>query len=57
MLVEVQDTLDYESKIDRSAKNIDWLIAHGAAAAKRFLVERAKAVADSNIPHAVGSPR
>lgn len=43
---EVQEMLDYEGKIDRSARNITWLIEQGAAAADRFLDARAKAVAN-----------
>jgi NTE family protein len=42
---EVADRLDYLGKIDRSEKNITWLRQQGEAAAKRFLEERAKAVA------------
>jgi len=57
MPAEVQDTLDYERKIDRSAKNIDWLITQGEAAAKRFLVERAKVVAGNTMPDVVGSSK
>jgi NTE family protein len=47
---EVQDKLDYEGKIDRSARNIDWLIAQGEAAARRFLRERAAVVAANSPP-------
>jgi NTE family protein len=43
----VQETLDYEGKIDRSSANIDGLIALGEAAAREFLVRRAAAVAAS----------
>jgi NTE family protein len=35
-----QDTLDYASKIDRSADNIDRLIAEGEKSARLFLAER-----------------
>lgn len=42
---ELQDKLDYEGKIDRSAANIDWLLAQGEAAGRRFLADRAAAVA------------
>jgi NTE family protein len=38
---QVQDELDYEGKIDRSPKNIDWLIAQGEASAEAFLKQRA----------------
>ena len=44
---DVQEGLDYEGKIDRSARNIDWLIAQGEAAGRRFLVERAAIVGQS----------
>jgi NTE family protein len=43
---EVQEKLDYEGKIDRSARNIDWLIAQGAVAVDRFLEARAKIIAN-----------
>jgi len=52
---EVQDTLDYEGKIDRSAKNIDWLLEQGEAAAKRFLSERRAVVAAHPMPRPGGS--
>lgn len=38
---ELQKTLDYEGKIDRSPANINMLIAEGEKSAKRFLRERA----------------
>ena len=41
----VQETLDYEGKIDRSARNIEGLIAVGEASAREFLSRRAAAVA------------
>jgi NTE family protein len=47
---EVQDTLDYEGKIDRSARNIEWLLAQGEEAAQRFLRERAAVVAAHPMP-------
>jgi NTE family protein len=50
MPVEVQEKLDYEGKIDRSAKNIVFLIAQGEAAAKEFLTRRAAAVAANPLP-------
>ncbi len=40
----LQDRLSYEGKIDRSAKNIDWLLEQGEAAGKRFLADRARVV-------------
>lgn len=42
-----QEQLDYEGKIDRSAQNIDTLIAEGEKAATLFLQQRAAAVAAS----------
>jgi NTE family protein len=42
----LQDRLDYEGKLDRSAANIDWLLERGEAAAIAFLEERAKVVAE-----------
>jgi NTE family protein len=50
MPLEVQDTLDYEGKIDRSARNIEWLLAQGEEAAKQFLRERAAVVAARPMP-------
>jgi len=47
MPAAVQDTLDYEGKIDRSAANIDGLIALGEASAREFLARRKAAVAAS----------
>ena len=47
---EVQDTLDYEGKIDRSAKNIETLLERGEEAANRFLAERAQVVAKQPMP-------
>ena len=41
----VQETLDYQGKIDRSARNIDGLIAVGEASGREFLTRRAAAVA------------
>ena len=37
---ELQDTLDFESKLDRSSSNIDRLIAEGEESARRFLSQR-----------------
>ena len=45
MPLEVQATLDYEGKIDRSPRNMDLLIAQGESAAETLLRERAAAVA------------
>lgn len=45
MPLAMQDTLDYEGKIDRRSSNIDQLIAAGEAAARLFLEERARVVA------------
>jgi len=45
MPVDLQARLDYESKLDRSAANIERLIAAGEVSARRFLQERAAAVA------------
>lgn len=42
---EVASRLDYEGKLDRSAHNIDWLLAQGELAAKTFLRHRASMVA------------
>jgi NTE family protein len=36
----LQETLDFESKLDRGARNIDRLIAEGESSARRFLTER-----------------
>ena len=44
MPAELQKTLDLESKLDRSAANIDRLIAEGEKSARLFLRERAAAV-------------
>jgi len=43
---DLQKTLDFESKIDRSSLNIERLIAEGEKSAMRFLQERAAAVSD-----------
>ena len=44
MSAEIQKILDYESKIDRGAKNIDLLINDGRKMGREFLAARAKAV-------------
>jgi hypothetical protein len=36
----LQARLGYESKIDRSAANTDWLVENGEAAGKAFLAAR-----------------
>jgi NTE family protein len=41
---DLHETFDYESKIDRSARNIDRLIAEGQCSAERFLDKRAARV-------------
>jgi NTE family protein len=41
---KVQESLDYESKIDRSSENIDFLIEHGRRKGREFLEERARIV-------------
>lgn len=41
MSAELQKTLDYESKIDRSAANVEHLIGEGVQCAKAFLRQRA----------------
>ncbi len=45
MSSELQDTLDYESKIDRSAAHIEHLVIEGERCARTFLRERARTVA------------
>jgi NTE family protein len=45
MPIEMQDTLGYEGKIDRSASNINTLITAGEAAARLFFEKRAEAIA------------
>ena len=45
MSEEMQQTMDYEGKLDRSPWNLDRLIAHGEECGRAFLVERAKRVA------------
>jgi NTE family protein len=42
---KVQQSLDYEGKIDRSTENIDFLIEHGRKKGREFLAERAQVVA------------
>jgi len=45
MSPELQETLDYESKIDRSAAHIEHLVLDGERCARAFLRERARTVA------------
>lgn len=49
MSSELQETLDYESKLDRDPRNIDRLMAEGERCAKRFLDERAARVKTTQI--------
>jgi NTE family protein len=44
MADDLHETLDYESKIDRGAHNIDRLMEEGERSARRFLAERAARV-------------
>jgi NTE family protein len=44
MPAELQNTLDFESKLDRSPFNIDRLMSEGEASARRFLQEREASV-------------
>jgi NTE family protein len=46
MPAELQNTLDFESKLDRSVANIERLIEAGEKSVGRFLQERAAAVAN-----------
>jgi NTE family protein len=46
MPAEVQDTLDFESKLDRSAWNIARLVAAGEKEAQTFLQDRQAAVSN-----------
>jgi NTE family protein len=48
MSAELQKSLDYESKLDRSASNIDRLIAEGEKCARAFLHDRAKIVSTAS---------
>jgi NTE family protein len=48
---ELQNTLDFESKLDRSSSNIDRLIAEGEKSVERFLQARAAAVSDQTSSH------
>jgi NTE family protein len=49
MSAELQETLDYESKIDRSAAHIEHLIIEGEQCARTFLLERARVVAAESL--------
>ena len=44
MTADMQSTLDYLGKLDRSPENLDVLLANGEACGKAFLVEREKAI-------------
>jgi NTE family protein len=44
MSEEMQRTLDYEGKLDRSHQNVSTLIAHGEERGRAFLAERARVV-------------
>lgn len=46
----LQDRLDYEGKLDRSAANIDWLLEQGEAAAIAFLNQRETVLAGRKPP-------
>lgn len=54
MSAELQETLDYESKLDRDPRNIDRLMAEGERCAKRFLAERAARVKTTQIKEKKG---
>ncbi len=41
---EMQQSLDYEGKLDRSRENVETLIAHGEERGRMFLAERARRV-------------
>jgi hypothetical protein len=45
MSSELQETLDYESKVDRSSAHIEHLVVEGEHCARAFLRERARTVA------------
>jgi NTE family protein len=45
MSEEVQATMDFEGKLDRSAKNLNRLLAHGEEQGHAFLEKRAKQIA------------
>jgi NTE family protein len=44
MSEEMQGSLDYEGKLDRSPQNVESLIAHGEERGRAFLAERARRV-------------
>ena len=52
MSTELQQTLDYESKLDRSTQHIEHLVIEGERCARAFLRERARVVGAE--PSAVG---
>jgi NTE family protein len=45
MSEEMQATMDFEGKLDRSAKNLDRLLAHGEEQGRAFLAKRAEHIA------------
>ena len=56
---EMQHSLDYEGKLDRSPSNVDMLIAHGEERGRVFLAERTRHVgtAGTGATDRGGSPR
>ena len=54
MSPEIQQTLDYESKIDRSAAHIERLVTEGEKCARVFLRDRARVVAAESLEPAIG---
>jgi hypothetical protein len=55
MSADLQETLDYESKIDRSATHIEHLIIDGEHCARTFLRERARMVAAKPLADLAGN--
>ena len=53
MPAELGQTLDYESKIDRSAAHIEHLIIEGEQCARTFLLERARVVAAESLVQSI----
>ncbi len=45
MSEEMQASMDFEGKLDRSAKNLDRLLAHGEEQGRAFLIKRAEHIA------------
>jgi NTE family protein len=54
MSPEIQQTLDYESKIDRSAAHIERLVTEGEKCARVFLRDRARGVTAESLEPATG---